>query len=476
MKKICALFIFAAALAVACTGESAEKTPPGAETPSGTDPANPGSDPADDGPQDFEASFGETVKSSLDGTRVLWEVDDEISIMWDGGSVTAKSPSAGAKTTFTAEVGEAEVYYAVYPASAGATLSGETISLAIPSSQHGRFAEANIAVARSKAKANTFLFRNLCALGSFSLSRDDIAEVTVSPNAEGVLAGEVSITLATTGMPDVDAARAEASNIVLTPVSGTAFAPGTYYFCTMKASFAEGINFTFKTSSGEVLETKASFPSADFERSGLLAFGTVDDSSAPGPDPDPGAEELKLTFDFAIGETARAGSEFADWPLARVSKPFEEDFAFTVTPTYPLDGTDYSFELITPGSYENQPNKTRYTWSATGTRFILFQYGLCGLPAIEEYKLSQVTVHHGMTTAATVGICKALADYSLPVTLPSESDYVTGGASQTYSKTVETYTYELEGTEANTRYYLCIPTKEVGIDQLDLTYVKVPAE
>ena len=421
----------------------------------------------------FQSSFGDVVKSTLNGNKVHWESTDEISILWEGGSATARAAVEGLSTTFTAEVGSASTYYAVYPSSLGATLAGTTISLSIPITQHGTFAEANIAVSSTSSAAKSFAFKNLCALGKFTLSRSDIAEVHVSANKGmllgnasfgDVIAGDVTITLDGENVPTSVAVSAapEGTEIVLTPASGDAFAAGDYYFCTLPGDYEGGICFVPVTTSGTSLTKKVSFRTVELDRSAVLNFGTVDTSS-----------DLLLSFDFAIGETARAGSEFADWPLARASKPFDTGYNFAPIAVYPLNGTDYTFELITPGSDDSNPNKTRFSWGSAGARFVVFQYGLCGLPAIYGYKLSQIAINHGKTTQATVGVCKAISDHSAPATQPSESDYVTGGSSQKYSTSVDLYYYYLDGTEGNTRYYLCIPTKEVGIDRLHLIYKQI---
>ena len=127
MKKTLLLTLLAV-LAIACTKE----------------PSMPEDDPAL-----FNASFAEApaVKTTLEGTKVLWAASDEISILWDGGSTVAQAASAGETTTFSATVGAADTYYAVYPSSVTAALSGSDLSLTVPAAQHGTFGEANIAVA-----------------------------------------------------------------------------------------------------------------------------------------------------------------------------------------------------------------------------------------------------------------------------------------------------------------------------------------
>ena len=76
----------------------------------------------------FEASIDATRVTVAGDGKCSWEKDDAIKIFWlDGGgaehSVSATAKTAGASTTFSAAVDDADYYYAVYPATATASLS-----------------------------------------------------------------------------------------------------------------------------------------------------------------------------------------------------------------------------------------------------------------------------------------------------------------------------------------------------------------
>ena len=148
----------------------------------------------------FGARFAEAPasKTVIDEKKVLWTTEDRISILWDGGSAVAQSETPGLETRFVATVGDAADYYGVYPSSVTATLSGSNILLTVPSAQHGGFAEANIALAKSDA--GVFAFKNLCAIGKIVLQRGDIAEIRISGNSGEVLCGDVSVSLDSEGI------------------------------------------------------------------------------------------------------------------------------------------------------------------------------------------------------------------------------------------------------------------------------------
>ena len=267
MKKT--LPILLAVLAIACAKEPAGNS--------------------DGGNTLFNARFGEApaVRTALSGTKVLWTADDEITLFWNDGYTTAKAASAGETTTFPATVGTADVYYAVYPSSVPASFAAGALTLTVPAAQHGSFAEANLAVARTTDK--TLSFKNLCGLGKFTLSRDDIAEVRFAGAGQENICGEAEIDIDDSDIPSFgDAAGKE---IVLTPASGSAFAAGTYYFAVIPSTLSSGIAFTLKTSGGESLPVKSSTKRADLVRSRILNFGTIDGESSGGnPVPAEGAE------------------------------------------------------------------------------------------------------------------------------------------------------------------------------------------
>ena len=425
----------------------------------------------------FSAVFGEEtiVKSELSGSKVLWKAGDEISIIWNGGSTTAKADADGEEANFPATVDAASEYFAIYPSAASVTLNEGVLTVGIPAQQHGVFGDANIAIARTADR--NLVFKNLCALGKITLSRDDIAKVEFKGNGNQNLAGNATLSLDANGVPSVSSVASPAETIVLTPASGDTFAAGSYYFAAIPSTLEQGVSFTLTTVSGNTIFGKASANSTDLVRSEALSFGTLDATGSP--------TTMTLTFNFM-------GIPLDGWPTTtqKANTLVDKDVI------YPLDGTDYTFALRFPTT--TSTTKYGVYWGGDGLdtkygyRFIIngkFKYA--GLPAIEGYKLVKVRFWQtrvGTTDNETDIPAVAIADEVLETidgdTKSSDMSLVSGGEAQAWEKGVTPktlngpYTYELTGTVEGANYYAVIYSATghklglVGIGQIEVTYEK----
>ena len=86
----------------------------------------------------FTAGFGDgaTTRATLSGTSVSFDAGDDISILSAKNTNTQFTTSAGgASATFSGTATDDSKFYAVYPYTAGLTLSGDVISgIVIPTS------------------------------------------------------------------------------------------------------------------------------------------------------------------------------------------------------------------------------------------------------------------------------------------------------------------------------------------------------
>lgn len=418
----------------------------------------------------FAAAFAEepAVKTVLEGNgsvkSVNWvEDEDVISILWDGGSTTSAASSSGATTTFSASVDDAALYYAVYPSSVMSSYSASTLSVTIPSAQHGTFAEANIAVASTTSSSLNFGFKNLCALAKVTLTRSDIAEIRFSGANSEVLAGAVTVSLDGSGIPSCDASGDSETEIVLTPSAGKAFAAGTYYFSLIPQDIA-GLSIQLTTETGNTIMTRSTAHTAELERSVILNFGTLDSSGTP--------TELQLTFDFT-------GTQLEGWPTAQIKSAAEPRNCI-----YPLDGTNYNF-ILADGTGATSQDVFWAGTNATRDHSVLFmssQYRYFGLPVISGYKLSKVDcTRYAYTTTKNpiIGVVNAIIGLESPYS-GSHNDIIiqakVGGSLvnyQTWSAADGTvYTYDIaDNTLINTQYYL-YAANPTGFTYLTLTYTK----
>ena len=418
----------------------------------------------------FSAVFGDApvVKSELSGTSVLWKERDEISIIWNGGKTTAQADAAGAQANFPATVGQASEYFAVYPSAASVSLNEGTLTVGIPAEQNGAFEDANIAIARTTER--DLVFKNLCALGKFTLERNDIAKVEFTGNSGQSLAGNVTLSLDANGIPSIESTDSPADAIVLTPASGDAFAPGDYYFSTIPITLEGGVSFTLTTKSGNLIFGKASRNTTELARSEALYFGVLDNIS--------NADALRLRFIFGpeIGKKATLDPN-GIWPASAGSDALTEGANYT----YAIDGINYSFYV------KDTSGGGKFSWrtqNATYPDCIAMQTDKVyfGLPAIDGLRLTNVAVGQCRRGTADKGESK-ICPVGVLNCIPKESEqksYVIGGELQEWkgwdneAMRIDNHEFKLSGTETNTTYYLNGTNSKIGLyfARLVLTYEK----
>ncbi len=423
---------------------------------------------------EFSAVFGEAavVKSELSGTTVLWKEGDEISILWDGGSTTARADKSGASADFTADVAQVSEYYSVYPSAASVSLSEGSLTVGIPAEQNGEFEDVNIAIARTTDR--NLVFKNLCALGKITLSRNDIAKIVFKGNGGQCLAGDVTLSLDANGIPSFVSTASPQDVLVLTPASDDAFAAGTYYFAAIPSILEEGVSFTLTTVTGNTIIGKASANPKELVRSEALDFGTLDDITT--------ADALRLRFTFGPEKGAKAVLDpDKEWP----ESTGDESLTDGVSYTYTIDGIDYGF-------YVKSADK-KFTWRTNNAYAdciaIQTDKGYFGLPAFEGLRLTSVVVgkcRRGKSdnpdeyddTSTAVGITDCIPDGT-----ESLKTYISGGNLQVWpswnndnggARRVVDHKFTLSETEENTIYYLNSDTPGIGLyfSHLILTYEK----
>ena len=460
MKKI-AYFLSVALMAAACS-----KT----ENPvNNNEPQQPAT-----GEVEFSAVFGEVpvAKSELSGSKVLWKAGDEISIIWDGGRTTAQADTDGEKANFPATVDAASEYFAIYPSAASVTLNEGALTVGIPAQQNGAFEDANIAIARTSERS--LVFKNLCALGKITLSRNDIAKVEFKGNGNQSLAGNATLSLDANGVPSVSSVASPAETIVLTPASGDTFAAGSYYFAAIPSTLEQGVSFTLTTVSGNTIFGKASANSTDLVRSEALSFGTLDISNA---------STLQLRFLFGPEKGAKATLDpDNNWPSSGAND--QENLTNGTTYPYIVDGKEYRFFA------QDISGNAKFAWRTNNNNDYADCIGMqtskvyLGLPALEGMKLTKVIIgqcRRGGTDKSpdmitTVGITNNIATGS------EQKSYVSDGGLKdwpgwagTKDKKVVEHVFTLSNTQANTIYYINSDNDEIGayFARLILTYEKV---
>lgn len=425
----------------------------------------------------FSGSFGDAVstRASISGSTVSWSADDRIMVLWDGGFNYANASAAGTTAEFSTEVNEAPMYWAVYPSTLEAELTSDALSLTVPAEQYGDFGKANIAVASAAAGNTSLVFRNLCALGSFTLGRSDIASVVFRGLGKETLAGKVTLNIDGSGIPTVATMATPADSIKVFSSSGGALPAGNYYFAAVPGALDSGVSFTLTTVSGGTIFGKTMATKDRLDRSEIRSFGTLDADGT--------ATSLTLNFEFGPEAGTKAIRDpQSKWPEAAGDD--QESQTKGVSYPYTLDGIDYDFFV------KDLAGEGKCSWLTNNSAGYADRIGIpsttvyFGLPAIAGYKLTRVVVGQSRRGAAdnaeskitTVGITAII-----PESTAGEKTWVSGGQLQSWpgwagskDKKVVDRTFSLSGTEANTIYYLNSDNAAIGLyfSRLVLTYEK----
>ena len=288
MKKLY-LFILATAVtfaaAVSCSKEADDPTQPSEQQEEEqTVPQDNEDETLPEGKirLDFSVS-SEATKTIWDGTTHAWADGDQIRIIWGEGSegyVDAEVKDG----KVSAEVSDAEYYYAVYPKTAtyALDLANGKVTITIPRYQTGAFADANIMAAKT-AKADANLeFKNMTSIIKFTTgSTYSYNSVSFMANDQTKLTG----TVATTFPDEFDVETANGSESIVCIQKGNpsgnagVSASKTYYLAMLPgAEITNGIGFKIEQRDSETDLLGGAISKSAFarERSKIYDMGTLD--------------------------------------------------------------------------------------------------------------------------------------------------------------------------------------------------------
>lgn len=222
-------------------------------------------------------SLGQTEKTTLNGSSVLWQSTDCLSVFDKvGGNRKFTTSDSGDAASFSGAVVSSPEYTVLYPYFSGASLSNGLIKTEIPVSQKavsGSFASgANLSCCILSGESG--LMKNVCALVKLTISpfTKDIASVTLESNSGEALSGGISIAM-DGGVPVASAASSAVSYVNLdfaTPVRS-----GTYYIAVCPGTLSSGLKISFRSTDGK-LYVKSGNGRADLIRGDVLDLGTID--------------------------------------------------------------------------------------------------------------------------------------------------------------------------------------------------------
>lgn len=206
---------------------------------------NPGNQDVPEGYtlQTFTAT-SENAKTTIDGGVTKWVAGDQIKVILNDGSAVNASLTDGAGTssgTFAGMVPTGKTAnYAVYPATAYASVNGSTVNVTVAAEQPGTFAAGNIAVAKV-GENNSMAFKNINSFLVFQLKDgSSVTKVEVTSVDGSALVGTIPVDCSGS-IPAAGAAASPASTVSMT-TSG----PGTYYMSIASgATHAKGVKMSY---------------------------------------------------------------------------------------------------------------------------------------------------------------------------------------------------------------------------------------
>lgn len=203
----------------------------------------------------FTAGFGDEAqtRAALDGStkKVSFEAGDGISILSANNSNTEfTTTEGGASATFTGTATAGDpTYYAVYPYTAGLTLSGTTISgVKIPRYQTNAATsgwDPAAPIAYATTTGTSLQFHNACALLKINNDRGNASIIEVSCPSGDALTGTFSLDTSSGALSSGSTYRnAEVENVPSGKTIYIAIAPGTK--TGFNAIWDDGVNMKMK--------------------------------------------------------------------------------------------------------------------------------------------------------------------------------------------------------------------------------------
>lgn len=408
--------------------------------------------------------------------QTFWENGDAINVFTSGDGET----SSGAGYQFTTTLGSNSTtaefsyagddfksgkFFAIYPYknhSRGVNYTGTSGSyrmagVKIPESQTlvaGSFDKsAGVAIAFSEG-GSSLEFKNAVALIKFRVAESDIINGRIETDSPIAGTFRADVDINTYALSLETYSGAPTYNSVDFTINGTNPLPtGTDYYVALRPT---QIGSKLKIYlNGNLVKTITSDKLPELKRNKIYNLGTLSTPDTPA------VETKTLTFDFS-------GDPLSGWPVSDKWKTAPGELSCT----YPLDGVDYTFFLTDCGNAA----QARVAWVKDKGGLILYAaWRYVGLPAIAGFKLVRVT---GVMCLATnskrqAGIVTAVAEDNTQGSIAELHEFVSGGESAGWTTNGSTYTFNLEGTAANTVYYLMCTNTSIGVSSLELVYEKV---
>lgn len=296
-------------------------------------------------------------------------------------------------------------------------------------------------------------FKNAVALVKFKVSDEVSSGRILTPKA--LISGKFRADItASDQIPRlVDYEQSTYGYVDFIAPQGQMLEPDTeYYVVVSPAELSEGFEVYLN---GKSVKSFTAEQVPAFERNKIYDLGTL-------TVPVSTAETKTLTFDFSIADsmtgwhTLKAPENAATTDLLRVP--------------YVIGNVSYEFICANP----SEANSTSFPYY-TGSAVFVNKYRFLGLPAIEDFSLSAVTITNGSSAANSsraIGVTSCLAKQD--GTGENGQNFVAGGETKPFTGAKGTsVTFNLSRTEAGTVYYIRNATIDTAISSITLTYTQI---
>jgi predicted outer membrane repeat protein len=367
----------------------------------------------------------ETTKTAVDADgNVTWCSGDEVKFLYSGGTATATTTSTTASATFTAIVPDSGNLYAVYPSSIG-TLTSDVITVNVPATQDGAFANGNFSAAKVNRGTNSATFQNITSFLKVTVSNPSVKRVVVECAGTGVsLAGAVDVTFTNYDISVGDCS--EGSGQITLNVPGI----GTYYIAVLPGvTHSKGLSITYYTEADGVYTALTPYyynKSLTVERNKIKDFGVLN--------PTPGSMYVSVAgAGNKSGFTADNAMSFEQWKtrVTAIEDLPENTYART-SQAKSLDGTTFNFaagtysftEILPLGTYSMiDARNVAYTiQGAAGTIFSgassdVATYSILQINSVVDLTIKNVTFDKAKAIDTNRGGALYLSNNSSTVTL-----------------------------------------------------------
>ena len=221
--------------------------------------------------------------------KVFWSPGDEIAVFTKAGNparFTSSETQSKQRVSFQGKVDDkptsAGYIYAIYPYDPTTTFDGSAFHATVPAQQtavEDSF-DPKAFMSGGSSRTQSVSFKHLGGGVKFSVVEEGITAVTLYGVNEEPLAGQVTFSIGSDGIPTLKSVPAPEAYVTLTAPDGGTFEPGKYYhIATLPVSLPDGFTLLFEREDGRVASRTVS-KAVEIQRTHFLKLTEADSGLA----------------------------------------------------------------------------------------------------------------------------------------------------------------------------------------------------